>query len=69
MMCVVLVLLCHWWVDDDLPRLWLGQIPVDANVIDKQPKLVSRQQTLLSMFAYKQTEQQTTGLVYTFYKS
>lgn len=68
-MCVVLVLLCHWWVDDDLPRLWLGQIPVDANVIDKQPKLVSRQQTLLSMFAYKQTEQQTTGLVYTFYKS
>lgn len=62
MMCVVLVSLCHWWVDDNLPRLWLGQIPVDANVIDKQPKSASRQQTLLSTFTYEQPEQQATGL-------
>lgn len=62
MMCVVLELLCHWWVDDNLPRLWLGQIPVDANVIDKQPKSASCQQMLLNTFAHEQAKRQTTGL-------
>lgn len=56
-MCVVLELLCHWWVDDNLPALWLGQIPVDANVIDKQPGWCRR--TLLSTSAYEQAKRQT----------
>lgn len=60
MTCVVS--LCQKWIDDKLPRRWLWQIPVDANVIDKQPKSVSRQQTPLSTLAHKQTEQQATGL-------
>lgn len=62
MTCVVLVSLCHWWADDNLPRLWRGQIPVDANAIDKQPKSASRQKTLLSTFAYEQAKQQAAGL-------
>lgn len=36
---VVLVSLCHRRVGNNSPRLWLGQIPVDANVIDKQPEV------------------------------
>lgn len=36
---VALVSLCHRRVGDNSPRLWLGQIPVDANVIDKQPEV------------------------------
>lgn len=70
MMCAVHIdMLCHRWVDDNLPRLWLGQIPVDANVIDKQPKSASRQQTPLSALACEQTQQQATGLFTPFIKT
>lgn len=39
-MCTVLVSLCHRRVEDILAVLQLRKIPVDANVIDKQPKSV-----------------------------
>lgn len=52
----------RWWLDDNLPRLWLRQIPLDENVIDKQPKPVSDRQRLLSTAACEQTTQQATPL-------
>lgn len=41
-MCTVLVPLCHQRVENILPALRLKKIPVDANVIDKQPKSAER---------------------------